>query len=116
MWLKKLLLSRPPANDVYCLTAADGARRWYRGGKLHRDDGPAVEYPNGNRFWYRFGRLDRAGGAACEYADGSRFWHRAGLLHRDDGPAVELPTGEKYWCRDGQCLKREYAENQRGAA
>ena len=25
----------------------NGTREWRRGGQLHRDDGPAVEYPDG---------------------------------------------------------------------
>ena len=29
-----------------------GDKYWYRNGKCHREDGPAVEYANGTKFWY----------------------------------------------------------------
>jgi hypothetical protein len=52
----------------------DGTKRWFKDGKYHREDGPAVEY-----------------------ADGSKDWYKNGNLHREDGPAVEYPGGKKYW-------------------
>jgi hypothetical protein len=31
----------------------DGGRAWWRRGRRHRDDGPAVELPDGKvEFWY----------------------------------------------------------------
>ncbi len=35
---------------------ADGYRQWFRFGVLHREDGPAVEYPNGLKSWFREGK------------------------------------------------------------
>jgi hypothetical protein len=29
-----------------------GHKAWYRNGKLHREDGPAIEYSNGFKVWY----------------------------------------------------------------
>jgi hypothetical protein len=29
-----------------------GTKRWYLNDKLHRTDGPAVEYANGSKLWY----------------------------------------------------------------
>ena len=49
-------------------------------GRLHRDDGPAVEYANGRRFWYQ-----------------------NGLLHRVDGPALELGDHGVYWYYKNKC-------------
>ena len=34
----------------------DGTKQWYLNGKLHRTDGPAVEYGNGNRAWFLNGK------------------------------------------------------------
>jgi hypothetical protein len=28
---------------------------WYHNGKLHREDGPAIEYANGDKSWWRNG-------------------------------------------------------------
>jgi len=30
----------------------NGTKAWYLNGKLHREDGPAVEYANGDKDWY----------------------------------------------------------------
>jgi hypothetical protein len=78
-----------------------GAKEWYRDGKLHRDDGPAKEYPTQQR-WYRNGHLHRDDGPAIVDADGTREWYRNGRQHRDDGPAVEHPDGFKAWYRRGK--------------
>ena len=29
-----------------------GDKHWYLNGLLHREDGPAVEWPDGEKFWY----------------------------------------------------------------
>lgn len=47
------------------------ARWWYKGDKLHRELGPAIECPNGDVWWYY-----------------------EGLIHRLDGPAVSDRNGE----------------------
>ena len=47
-------------------------------GQLHRDNGPAVVYPNGSSRWYLNGEL-----------------------HRDDGPAVVDPDGTRIWYQNG---------------
>ena len=57
---------------------------WYLNGKLHREDGPAVEYPDGTKKWYRNGKC-----------------------HREDGPAVEYPNGSKVWFLDGKNLTEQ---------
>jgi hypothetical protein len=57
----------------------DGTEEWWRDGRRHRADGPAVVHPDGMQEWWRGGRR-----------------------HRDDGPAVVFADGrQEYWC-DGQ--------------
>ena len=52
-----------------------GTRIYYNGaGQLHRENGPAVEYPYGFPVWYQNGRLHRENGPAVEWADGSKEW------------------------------------------
>jgi len=36
---------------------ADGYKAWFQNGKLHRLDGPAVEYADGDKWWYENGEL-----------------------------------------------------------
>jgi len=31
---------------------SDKTIRWYLKNKLHREDGPAIEYANGDKYWY----------------------------------------------------------------
>lgn len=49
--------------------------------QLHREDGPAIIYP-----------------------DGTQEWYRNGVLHRGDGPAVVHPDGKEEWYRNGKAI------------
>ena len=50
--------------------------RWYynSANQLHRDEGPAIEYPNGNKEWWQNGQRHRVDGPAITRADGSKAW------------------------------------------
>jgi len=52
----------------------DGTKYWSLNDKFHREDGPAIEWP-----------------------DGSKYWYLNDKLHREDGPAVERSNGTKQW-------------------
>lgn len=53
---------------------------------------------NKNRFWRNdYGKLHRLDGPAIEFSDGSKFWYKNGQRHREDGPAVECNNGYKAW-------------------
>jgi hypothetical protein len=62
----------------------DGDKHWYLNGKLHREDGPAVERSNGYKSWYLNGKR-----------------------HREDGPAIEWSDGDKFWCLNDEYLTEE---------
>ena len=70
-------------------------------GRLHRADGPAVEYADGTKYWYKDDKLHRTDGPAIEYTDGTKHWYKDGKIHRTDGPAVEYADGTKHWYIDG---------------
>lgn len=83
----------------------DGSRRYYNSAELlHRDDGPAIEFPDDTKQWYQGGRLHRTDGPAIEYADGCKIWYQNGLLHRTDGPAVEWADGNEFWYINGRMM------------
>ena len=84
-----------------------GDKRWLFNGKLHREDGPAVEWVNGDREWWFNGKRHRDGGPAVECVDGNRHWYKAGKCHREDGPAVELSDETRLWYLNGELLTRE---------
>ena len=65
----------------YTVKVYNDRTKWYQDGKLHREDGPAVERANGDKEWYLNGKR-----------------------HREDGPAIDWPGGSKYWYLDGERL------------
>jgi len=75
----------------------DGARRWYQNGRLHRTDGPAIEWANGHRSWHQNGELHREDAPAVEWANGDRYWYQNNQHHRTDGPAIEWANGTRRW-------------------
>ena len=82
---------------------AEGNKFWrLPNGKLHREDGPAVEYANGAKLWYVNDKRHRIGGPAAEWANGDKWWYVNGKLHRVDGPAIELANGDKEWFVNGK--------------
>lgn len=84
----------------------DGAYRVRNSsGQLHREDGPAVVYPDGSHSWCRNNQLHREDGPAAIYPDGSQHWYRNGQLHREDGPAVIYRDGRQYWYLNGESVK-----------
>ena len=52
----------------------DGNKYWYLNGKLHRTDGPAIEYSNGDKSWYINGKLHRTDGPAFEWFNSKGWW------------------------------------------
>ena len=60
-----------------------GDKFWYLNGKLHREDGPAVEWADGYKSWYLNGKLHREDGPATEYADGEKFWYLDGTNYTE---------------------------------
>jgi hypothetical protein len=68
------------------------------GGQFHREDGPAIIYPNGYEEWWLNGLRHRVGGPACTGEDGyNQEWWVNGIIHREDGPAKVSGDEEEYW-------------------
>jgi hypothetical protein len=86
---------------------ADGDKFWYLNGKLHREDGPAVEESDGSKDWYLNDQRHREDGPAIEWANGDKSWYLNGQCHREDGPAIEWSDGDKEWWLNGECLTEE---------
>lgn len=63
-----------PTYFTGCVEYPDGDMRWYKEGKLHREDGPAIKYFNGHKEWWIEGNLHRLDGSAIEYTDGTKEW------------------------------------------
>ena len=64
---------------------SDGDKVWLDNGKLHREDGPAIERADGSKEWYLKDRLHREDGPAIERPDGTKeCWENGKLRFRDD--------------------------------
>jgi len=63
-------------------------------------------YNNGSKIWYLNGKLHREDGPAIEKSNGIIYWYLNGKRHREDGPAVECANGDKLWYLNGE----EYTE------
>src|ERR1035437_1789864 len=84
----------PPAHfdkdeKPQMIVRKDGVRAWVRvdHGEIHRDDGPALIFPDGKQEWWSHGQHQRT-----VEADGTVKWFgqnekkHGDFLHRDDGP------------------------------
>lgn len=91
-----------------------GDKCWYLNDKLHREDGPAIEYSNGDKSWYLKGKLHREDGPAEEWADGTKEWWLNGeevteeeVMGMNDKPTMKINEhGTKLWTLNGE-LHRE---------
>ena len=84
-----------------------GTTRWQALGKLHREDGPAVEWGCGDKDWYINGKRHRVDGPAEELKSGTKAWWVHDKRHREDGPAIEYYRGNNKWYLHGKQLTEE---------
>jgi hypothetical protein len=89
-------------EDGPAIEYASGTKIWYLNGKYHREDGPAIEWASGNKKWFLNGKLHREDGPAVEDTSGTKKWYLNGKLHREDGPAIEYANGDTEWLLNGK--------------
>ena len=94
----------------------DGSKYWYLNDKLHREDGPAIEYADGDKYWHLNGEYHREDGPAIEYANGDKDWFLNGQRHREDGPAIEWANGTKSWFLNDIGMTEEEHQQQTNPA
>ena len=59
----------------------------------------------GTRWYYNSAnQLHREGGPAVEWPDGRKSWYQNDKRHRIDGPAIEWWNGDKRWYINGKIL------------
>lgn len=59
-----------------------GTTAWHTHGYRHRLNGPAaVEYPWGHKEWWVNGKLHRLDGPAIEYSNGHKEWYVNGVTY-----------------------------------
>ena len=94
-------------KQVFCVDIC-GNKEWRLNDKLHRENGPAVEWGNGSKSWWVKGELHRENGPSLEWSNGYRAWFLNGIRHRVNGPAREDVSGNKEWWLNG----KRYSESQ----
>ena len=99
-------------GESVCIQWINGSKCWYRNGRLHREDGPALIFINGDKYWRHSGRWHIKDGHAVEYANGDKLYYLNGKRHRTDGPAIEYADGSKEYYLNGKELTK-YEFNQR---
>jgi hypothetical protein len=74
--MKKMMKRIKLANGGELLESSeDGSRFWFLNDRLHREDGPAIEYYSGRKDWYINGKYHRKDGPAIEFANGDKSWY-----------------------------------------
>lgn len=85
------------------VVAATGEIHYFdESGRLHREDGPAVEMPDGHKSWWKHGVCHRLDGPAIIQSNGNQYWYVEGRLHNDKGPSVIQISGKKWYYLYGQ--------------
>ena len=105
-------------EDGPAIEYPDGSKEWYVNNRLHREDGPAVESPDGSKSWFVHGKRHRIDGPSVEFPNGDRYWYVNNELHREDGPAVESPFENcsiNTWWINGIKLKQEQIDEMLAA-
>lgn len=87
--------SRIPNDFTGMATYPSGTKKYFKDGKLHREDGPAIEWSTGGESWYVNGLKHRNDGPSFKNTnDTIRHWHMDGKVVSPQDVFEEL-TDEK---------------------
>ena len=87
-----------PVAGKKVLLDIKGIKRHYLDGLLHREDGPALVYPDGKMIWYKYGSKHRTDGPAIINPFGPNEWYQNDTRYREDGPTVvHLDNKVEWW-------------------
>ena len=77
-------------NFTGCLIDEDDDIAWYKNGKCHRENGPALELASGSKAWFKNGNCHRENGPAVEYADGDKRWYLYGKEYAEQEHRIAM--------------------------
>lgn len=101
---KELINIQRTPNGIIKVFRNNACTNYYLDDRLHRLDGPAIEWSDNSKVWYQKGVIHRIDGPAIEWPSGHKEWLIRGLRHRLDGPAVEYVNGYKEWYFEGKLI------------
>ena len=70
------------------------------------------EFPDRIEYWNEKRKLHRLDGPAVEWDYGTKEWYLNGQYHREDGPAIEWSDGDKEWYINGKRYNSEQEHQQ----
>lgn len=76
-----------PKNLTRVVEYSNGTKAWYKNGELHREDGPAIEWPDGYKAWHleekEYNQLSLKDYVVLDYYQGkyNLMWYK--LLDKD---------------------------------
>jgi len=61
----------------------DGTKCWFLNDKLHRTNGPAMEFVSGTKFWFLNDKRHRTDGPAVEWYDNymTKWWYLSDIRY-----------------------------------
>ncbi|RTK95521.1 MAG: hypothetical protein EKK64_06780 [Neisseriaceae bacterium] len=100
-----MIRNRTKKENKTCWIQKEDALYHYKNGRIHKDNGPAVIFPD-KEVWYHYGKIHRDNDLpAVIYKDGSKEWYCKGKRHRLGGnPArIKIIKGgiiKEWWLED----------------
>ena len=81
------------------LIVSHGTKFWYIDDKLHREDGPAIEFADGSNSWYLNDKFHRLDGPAIEWVNGIKFWYLYGeqVICKDNEEFLRIIKLKAFW-------------------
>jgi len=101
VWYKNGKKHRPDGPAIIC---HDGTKEWWAKGKRHRVNGPALICHDGTKEWFTNDTLHRKNAPAIIWHNGTKEWYVNGKKHRLDGPAIIYPDNKVYYYINGREL------------
>ena len=92
---------------TYKVTVAkDGLTRWFNEfGHAHRENGPAIEYPNGTKYWCIDGEIHREDGPAVIDVKNGNFWYIRGKSYSESEFKKKMSLDGQTRVIDGKTYK-----------
>jgi hypothetical protein len=82
-------------NYTGILLYSSGTKLYYHKGKLHRINGPAVEYANGFKAWYFNGERHSTTCPAIIHVNGTKEWWLEGIKYSQEEWFEKLSAEDK---------------------
>jgi hypothetical protein len=98
------------SEGIHTRFDADGTQFWYKDGRCHREDGPAI-ISRDTRFWVYRSLNHRVDGPAIEYVNGLKEWYIEGIKYTEEQflkiidevknmTLAERLTDPRWWVRE----------------